>query len=292
MERFAWGKLRDVVLPEGQTFQYRLDGFKAAPVKHYEQPLWLKVKSDYNSKGNICTFKFQLRNLKQYFKAFKNKNKFALVINNLIHDDPSFLGHADEVLMDLYTQFEESGYLENTVFILLGDHGFRSGSFRATVQGKLEERKPFLSITVPSWFEKYDKYMKYMRLNRDVLTTHYDTHSTLMHILTFPEVNEKADNSNGVSYLSTDLRLLNRSCEDVGIAPHWCLCLRDHSPVQTNDSAAYSTMNKVLDYMNTKNKAEAEGSSIMGGRDGKAPFPFNGVSRLARSGPLSGRPIP
>merc|ERR1712045_355034 len=128
--------------------------------------------------------------------------------------------------------------MNNTVFIMYGDHGNRASSFRATFQGKMEERNPYLSLMVPPWFENYKTEMQNLRWNKDVLTTHFDSFSTLHHIMTFPHLNDKTQTKKGRSYFSADFRKLNRTCDDVSIKPHYCLCLGVFEPTPITNKAA------------------------------------------------------
>ena len=142
---------------------------------------------------------------------------------------------------------------------MYGDHGNRASSFRATFQGKMEERNPYLSITVPPWFENYEKEMRNLRLNKDVLTTHFDSYSTLQHLMTWPHQNPKTKTPKGQSYFSTDFRKLNRTCADVSIKPHYCLCLGMFTPISVNTSVALQAVQKVIDFMNAENTRYANG---------------------------------
>lgn len=62
----------------------------------------------------------------------------------------------------------------------------RFADVRNTIQGKQEERLPFFSFSLPKWFQ--DKYPgAYLNLkgNAPMLTTPFDVHRTLEHILDF-----------------------------------------------------------------------------------------------------------
>ena len=92
---------------------------------------------------------------------------------------------------------------------------------------------PFFSILMPRSFqEKYPNEMRNLRLNSRKLTTPFDIHETLKHLLNFHQPNPLSSQSinsakekpeRGISlfkYISA-----NRSCEDVQIEAHWCSCL-------------------------------------------------------------------
>ena len=63
-------------------------------------------------------------------------------------------------------------------------HFFRFTKVRDSLQGKLEERLPFISLIFPSSFQsKYNEAFSKLKANVDRLTTPLDIHSTLMDIL-------------------------------------------------------------------------------------------------------------
>lgn len=150
---------------------------------------------------------------------------------------------------DLYTflkEFRELGYLNNTLLIILGDHGWRYGTFRETIQGKLEERLPLFTMTFPTWFEKkYPKLAKNLEANTKRLTSWFDLHATFNHILEYP--NEPKESGHGMSLLNEVP--LDRSCEDASIPSHWCPCLHwsvvdhEHNHLQRAALEAISHIN-------------------------------------------------
>ena len=72
--------------------------------------------------------------------------------------------------------------------LVLGDHGPRIGPHRNTIQGSFEEHLPWLSIVIPSWFnDKYPDIVNSLKVNQDIITTPFDVHHTLHHILNLRE---------------------------------------------------------------------------------------------------------
>lgn len=59
--------------------------------------------------------------------------------------------------------------------MVMADHGHRFAELRETQPGKLEERLPMFSISLPKWFDKvYPEEAKNLRTNADRLTTPFD----------------------------------------------------------------------------------------------------------------------
>lgn len=81
--------------------------------------------------------------------------------------------------------FEKDSFLNNTLLIIFADHGARFSGLRKTIQGKLEERFPFMSITTPKWFPgKYPDLYNNLVHNSRVLTSPFDVYATFRHIPT------------------------------------------------------------------------------------------------------------
>jgi arylsulfatase A-like enzyme len=51
-------------------------------------------------------------------------------------------------------RLDKKGLLENSIFIFMGDHGYRYGEFRNTLMGFYEVNLPNMWILLPSWIKK------------------------------------------------------------------------------------------------------------------------------------------
>ena len=115
---------------------------------------------------------------------------------------------------------------------------------------------PFFSVLMPRSFqEKYPNEMKNLRLNSRKLTTPFDIHETLKHILNFETYDQKSNDKSarGISlfnYISP-----NRSCEDAQIEAHWCSCLK-----WTNINVVSNETNNNIDLADTSESIEIEQS--------------------------------
>ena len=98
------------------------------------------------------------------------------------------------------------------MIILFGDHGSRNDDVRNTMQGKLEERLPWLSISVPDWLiRKFPHIGLALEHNQHIITSPFDMHATLRHILTYP----KEPHGEKTQSLLTQLPH-TRTCSDAG----------------------------------------------------------------------------
>ena len=212
--------------PKFASFNYRLHGFKDPPTDHYARPFWLEADSIINGYciGSRASHNVSLEYLLSFFRAYKDRPKFALSTHAVIsHDDPDAVGYADEDLKNIIQTLEKESFLKSTMLIIFADHGARFSDLRKTIQGKLEERLPFMSITVPKWFtEQYPDLYTNLVHNSQVLTTPFDVYATLRHILSYPSY--PSGITTGQS-LFNRIDAENRTCANAGVEDHWCPCL-------------------------------------------------------------------
>ena len=139
------------------------------------------------------------------------------------HSDFNSVQHVDEDLLSFMKEFNNKEYLSNTLLIVMGDHGWRYGEFRETVQGKLEERLPLFTMVFPPSFKKnYPILDKNLKINTQRLTSWFDVYATLNHLLVYPK--QPGNLPHGKSLL-TEMPA-DRSCKDANIPAHWCPCLQ------------------------------------------------------------------
>lgn len=177
------------------AFNLRLKGFKDPPANHYVRPFWLALEeNNERDELGLCsrsTFmtNFTLDYVLSLFTAYPDNLKFAFAfMSYLAHAHPNHLSFADNDLLRVLRTFVKHKYQENTVIVIFGDHGSRNDDVRNTMQGKLEERLPWLSISVPEWIEeKYPDITSALKQNQDIVSTPFDLHATLHHVLTYPK---------------------------------------------------------------------------------------------------------
>lgn len=104
---------------------------------------------------------------------------------------------------------------------------FRFGNIRLTHIGWLEERLPFLYLSIPETFQnKFPNEYKNVVTNAERLETPYDLHMTLKHILVLSGHDYEPQQSNACSKCGSFFNETEseRSCEDASIEMHWCTC--------------------------------------------------------------------
>ena len=212
--------------PHYASFNYRLHGFRDPPTDHFARPFWLEAENIISGYciGSRASHNISLEYLSSFFRAYKDKPKFSLITHAVIsHQDLNPIGYVDDDLESFLRTFQKEGFLKNTLLIIFGDHGIRFSGLRKTIQGKLEERLPFISLTFPKWFyEKYPDLHKNLVHNSKVLTTPFDVYATFRHLLSYPSY--PSGITTGQS-LFNKIDADNRTCENAGVEQHWCPCL-------------------------------------------------------------------
>ena len=194
--------------------------------------------------GQGHVYKRQFEYTKGFLKAYPTRPKFGFLFQSaLCHSGFSLPTIAREYFSNYLRSLRDENLLENTVLMVLGDHGPRYGQVRWTDQGKREERAPFLSITLPQWIrEEYPELDANMRRNTEIITSHFDTHATFLHLINLPEQKKTGQITHGTSLLSPLPG--DRTCEDAKIPGHYCPCLVwdqvdiEHEHAKVSHSAA------------------------------------------------------
>lgn len=221
------------------TFQYRLNGFKDKPTDHYMRPFQLQAELDHKKHPRYCLgskpkINVLMNWLEEMFKVYPSDvGKFIFGFHSeYSHGVVEELVLADEPVTEWIRGLKDSGKLDNTILMVMSDHGHRFSFTRSTLQGKYEERLPFFSIMLPKWFkEKFPNSYRALQINAaDRLASPFDVHETFKSILY--QVNQGIDvgsvphNKNNMTRGLSLLREipLERSCVDAKISNHWCAC--------------------------------------------------------------------
>ncbi|XP_047126093.1 uncharacterized protein LOC100209933 [Hydra vulgaris] len=230
--------------PNLSSFHYRLNGFNNAPTSWYLRPFWLAQDSSPK-----CDFEYSNILLKTFTEIYEDLPKVSLVVNSAVaHNDFNALQSVDDDILEMINYFKSPLRINHTIFIIFGDHGARIGEFRSITQGKLEERLPFFSITLPPVFKyKYPKMFSALKKNSNVLTNHFDIYASLQHILSYPDYpNKKMIGQSLFTVIDPNIR----TCKSSGVADHWCPCL-NYKKVSVSEKKVIMVAHAVVDYINS-----------------------------------------
>lgn len=249
--------------PHIATFNYLKKGFRDPPADYYFRPFALAVEKSLvrrESKANCLHSVLEIEILYNYLKDFvrtmADRPYFAFTfVARLTHDNLNAAAHADEPTLHLLKDLQSSGALNRSVLILFSDHGIRFGPIRQTYIGKFEERMPFIFLIFPPWFsERHPNLASNLRENQNRLTTPFDIHATLVHLLQLDrrassELNETLSRltPHGLSLLGPIPK--DRTCEQASILPHWCPC-QTHKPVPVTEQVVINCAGALVDTLN------------------------------------------
>ena len=107
-----------------------------------------------------------------------------------------------------------------------------------------------------SFQQNHPNEMKQLRLNSRKLTTPFDIHATLKHILNFAEPSRPLKLPRGLSLFSHIP--VNRSCHDADIEAHWCSCL-DWINININENGLFKIVPQNDSVENTLNASNMTG---------------------------------
>ncbi|XP_059157677.1 uncharacterized protein LOC131942031 [Physella acuta] len=235
------------------SFTWKLLGFNQQPTDFLTRPFFYAIKpwKEYIEPctGSQRTSQVWLNYFRDIFLMYRNKRKFLLhFFSEFSHDNNNKMTEIDDELKDSIRILYDGGYLDNTLFILMGDHGARYGKLRSTWQGKMEERLPYFSFLFPKWFEeKYPKAIQNLRTNTHRLTTPFDIHETLKDFLRFGGTGVGNVSNRGISLFKEIPS--ERTCVHAQIASHWCACLA-WEKVSHEDKNLQMALGSALDTIN------------------------------------------
>ncbi|CAG9772190.1 unnamed protein product [Ceutorhynchus assimilis] len=244
-----WYKYRDLGYVTGYaeddatigTFNNDKKGFLNKPTDYYFRPYIMATETLKDNVVNRMAYYYhsyctgpetageRILNLaKDFAVTFKDNPYFGFFwMNTFSHSDISVPSMMDDKLKLFLENLNSSGVTNSSIIIFLSDHGIRFGGIRMTQTGWLEERLPFIYFSFPPWFkqkfpEEYNNFLN--NVNR--LTTPYDLHMSLQHLLTMSGLNYIITPSDACPECSSLFKNVpaERSCEEAGIADHWCMC--------------------------------------------------------------------
>ena len=234
------------------TFQHRMNGFKSQPTHHYMRPFYIelpKYMSPFylpfdNRPSRFCIGsrprpKLMLDWIIESFETYQDILKFIVFFNaELTHEYNSLSQLYEPYLLEFLEEMKSKNYLNNTVLIIMSDHGARFNRMRATEQGKVEERLPYFTFRFPEWFHNvYPEKMKNFIANSQRLTTPFDVYETLLELANNFQSKDRNKKTHGISLF--DKIPLERTCQQAYIEPHWCACLSwEHVPNGNKDVMA------------------------------------------------------
>ncbi|XP_028408934.1 uncharacterized protein LOC114531525 [Dendronephthya gigantea] len=296
--------------PSVGAFNYRLLGFKDPPTDFYPRAFLLAAKKQLDAilasneeerqdkrrrfcYGSQKVHRYHFDIARQMYDLYRFRKKFLFHFTDITHSDFNAAEYLDEDLLDFLTEFHHKGHLRDTLLIVMGDHGWRYGDFRQTVQGKLEERLPLFTIILPTTFrEKYPNLDQNLKTNTKRLTSWFDVYKTLSHVLVYPK--EPDSSIHGTSLLNEVPAV--RSCKDAHIPSHWCPCLQ-WTAVNPHHNHVQRAVLHTVKYINSINSRDPLGAwhcaplTLGEVKHSEVETPSNEVLRFFESGKDGYEPV-
>lgn len=241
--------------PNIGTFNYAKTGFRIAPTDYYlhtfmnEASKNVGTNKDFNS--FLCMhdnyfYKVLLDYIEELTWRLSNKKLFGFFWEiSMSHDYLNYPMKMDDDYMKFFSRLDSSGYLSETMLVLVSDHGMRWGPIRHTKQGRLEERLPFLFILPPKSFPvTHQEAYNNLKLNSKRLTTPFDVHATISDLLDVSNLENKMIIERSKKSYGRDRSISlflpipgNRTCQVAEIDEHWCTCHKEVSLAKDNPQA-------------------------------------------------------
>lgn len=223
--------------PHVGAFTYRMRGFKNYTTKHYPKHYQLKLKqkvwkakiNDYCN-GDTKRHKILIDLLLNFKRLYHNKQSniaFMHYVENSHDSNDNLHWIDDDIFYFLNTGINENLF-DNTILFLYSDHGSRFNR-NFSSQKYLEERLPFFSVYLPDKFIKKERNkLENLKNNLNKLTSPFDIYETVRDI-TCLSIDKKNKRNRSISLFGEISKY--RSCEDIGIAEHFCTCKKEWKKV-------------------------------------------------------------
>ena len=220
-------------------------GFKTPPADiYYRAPFLAMLEEEFGLMRNRLVGKAdcyaclqeqlvhvpELRVVEDFISMYSAVPTFAHIhLNEYTHNDLNMGKLYDTDLSQMMARLAASGALNNTFFLLMGDHGFQRAEdpFVLTQQGAAENDLPALYLLPPVDFRTRHREMyQNLRTNSLRLTSFFDINQMLRQLLAMASNNTVEDlfsgfEGHGVSLLED---VGDRTCQQAHIPEEYCRC--------------------------------------------------------------------
>lgn len=216
--------------------------------------------------GNIAITKQKL----DYINDFLIYNKAPRKAAFLSFDDPHYPGeHPLRLDSDLseslrrWTTTGDANQIMDAAIVVWGDHGLHFSNEFETSGGRSAHRQPAAWVLLPKSLIKQNRaFYSALVSNAQSLTSHWDMHLTLLHLLTgktHPNMTQAEGTTRGKSLF---LHNKPRDCEEAGIRPEFCPCYRNLS--SSKMPARHEILGSIAEHMNRATASHEERCMYLG----------------------------
>lgn len=119
-----------------------MNGFNRQPTDLYLRPYYLRAWKKHFRSSSYCyagkaRHRIMLDWTREFFQTYKDVPKYSFnFYTEISHDDFNLVQIADQDIADFFSVLDENNVFNNTIAILMSDHGARFSTMRSTLQGK------------------------------------------------------------------------------------------------------------------------------------------------------------
>uniref|UniRef100_A0A7E4VN39 Sulfatase domain-containing protein n=1 Tax=Panagrellus redivivus TaxID=6233 RepID=A0A7E4VN39_PANRE len=253
----------------GLFHYYGWRGFRRPPADYYFRSYYTYIYKNLGASSGCSNDSCQL-----------SMNFYA----GLTHGSASNLELYDIPVSDALQRMKTAGVLENTVLVIMGDHGQRISPIQKSHIGRIEERMSMMGIYMPKKFrdEYPEKYANLVR-NRHRLTSNFDFHETLQDLLDLGSGHRRQQTEkHGTSLFETIP--IDRNCKDAMIPENFCVCME--TPDKTEKEIVQNAQTRIMAYIEDHIENSTKNTCIKKHDVKIDPESFKSatISKLARSG--------
>ncbi|KAH8382887.1 hypothetical protein KR009_005711 [Drosophila setifemur] len=257
-----------------ETFNYMKPGFKEQPTDYYARPFQMAFESGLESwKCADCTLRYCIGRRIASSYVYDMAKEFArryvgdrpiwgfFWSNSFSHDSFQMPSKMEDYVLQYLLDFDVDGVFDQSIFVFMSDHGSRYSQITALPSGFLESRLPAMFIYLPPWFRaQYPEYAESLRVNQNRLTSNYDLHNTLKHIIELGSpANPPLPRSHDCPKCQSLFETMDvmRTCEDAGIPEHYCTCV-PYKRISANwaERIAPQIIGRINEYLAGRNLSE------------------------------------
>ncbi|KAI6237956.1 hypothetical protein M3Y95_00319700 [Aphelenchoides besseyi] len=170
--------------------------------------------------GNLITRRM-LEVWERFTTKYARKCHFAFnFLTALTHDNANAVELLDQTMYNALLRMKYKGVFDNTIMIIMGDHGQRISPIQHTYSGRIEERMPLLGVFFPEKFGKaHPLKLRNFIVNKNRLISPYDLHETFRELLDFNDPKHQPVGKSLFHEISA-----RRLCNDTRIVQNHCMC--------------------------------------------------------------------
>lgn len=257
---FIWKRLKDLGYATAygedsldiSSFNYHLNGFQKPPTDHYFRPFIQSLGEKFRTPENemFCLgYKYGAEHvydfMMDFVRMYKGSPYFGFFwTNGITHEYEERAFQLDEKITEYLSDLENGGFMDESVVIVMSDHGSRFGTARKVIASAFEVNLPIFQISLPN-FLLTNEVRAALETNRERLSSHFDIYKTLIQIIGQDEVTTDCPKCQSILKPIPE----DRKCEDAGVSRSFCSCREGQSiPI---DSLQTKTIAKnVVNFMN------------------------------------------